>query len=168
MQADTHDTTAFGRREALGLLSALAFLAPRPGHAQATSGTAAKFDRAAFLDASGLVTGVKPADLTGLADALFAVFQSQGAATGEALGQLAALARTTPPANLAAAIAGTSLEPAAKALAAAWYTATVGSGPAARLLSYDDALAWKVAGFDATPGVCAGEFGFWAEPPALL
>ena len=156
MQAETDGPSAFGRRDALALLGALAFLAPAPGLAQA------KLDKAAFLDASGLVTGVKPADLTGLSDTLFALFQSQG----EALGQLAALARATPPANLAASIAGTPMEPAAKALAAAWYTATVGAGPSARLLSYEDALAWKVAGFDATPGLCAGEFGFWAEPPA--
>ena len=164
MQADKNDDTAFGRREALGLLGALAFLAPRSGLAQAKPGAAASFDRAAFLDASGLVTGVKPAELTGLTDALLAVFQSQG----EAVGQLAALARGTPPANLAAAVAGTPMEAAAKALAAAWYTATVGAGPAAKLLSYEDALAWKVSGFDATPGLCAGEFGFWSEPPAVL
>jgi len=147
-----------GRREALALLGALVFLAPQAGQARAM------LDRAAFLDASGLVTGVKPAELTGLTDALIAVFQSQA----EAIGQLATLARTTPPANLAAAIAGTPMEPVAKALTAAWYTATIGTGASARLLSYEDALAWKVAGFDATPGLCAGEFGFWAEAPALL
>jgi len=147
-----------GRREAFALLGALAFLVPHPGQAQA------QLDRAAFLDASGLVTGVKPAELTGLTDALLAVFQSQA----EAIGQLATLARTTPIANLVAAIAGTPMEPAAKALAAAWYTATIGTGASTRLLSYEDALAWKVAGFDATPGLCAGEFGFWAEAPAPL
>ena len=88
-----------GRREALALLGALVFLAPQAGQARAM------LDRAAFLDASGLVTGVKPAELTGLTDALIAVFQSQA----EAIGQLATLARTTPPANLAAAIAGTPM-----------------------------------------------------------
>lgn len=154
MQAATNEGPALGRREALALLGALAFLAPLPAGAQA------KLDRAAFMDASGLVTGVKPAELTGLADALLAVFQGQA----EAVAQLAALAQNTPPANLAAAIAGTPMEPAAKALAAAWYTATVGT----KLLSYEDALAWKVAGFDATPGLCAGEFGFWAEAPTPL
>jgi hypothetical protein len=154
MQGDTNGLAAIGRRETLALLGALAFVAPRTGQARDT------FDRAAFLDASGLVTGIKPSELTGLSDALFAIFQAQGAAVA----QLAALARATPPANLAAAIVGTPMEATAKALAAAWYTATVGT----RLLSYEDALAWKVAGFDATPGLCAGEFGFWAEPPAPL
>ena len=108
----------FGRREALGLLGALALFAPGAARAQG------KLDKAAFLDASGLVTGVAPKELTGLTDALLTVFQAQG----DAIGQLAALARATPPADLARAIAGTPMEPVAKALAAAWYTATVGSG----------------------------------------
>lgn len=162
MQSNTKPPVAFGRREALGLLGALASFAPGATLAQTP------LDRNAFLEASGLVTGVKPTELTGLTNALMAVFQAQG----DSVGQLAALARAThpsdPAADLAAAIAGTPMEPVAKALAAAWYTATVGSGEPASLLSYEDALAWKVAGFDATPGLCAGEFGFWADAPAPI
>lgn len=154
MQTNTTEAIAFGRREALGLLGALALFAPGAVQAQAA------LDKRAFLEASGMVTGVKPGELTGLTDALMAMFQAQG----ETIGQLAALARATPPGNLAAAIAGTPMEPVAKALAAAWYTGTVGG----TLLSYEDALAWKVAGFDATPGLCAGEFGFWADAPTSL
>ena len=174
MHTNQTDESAFGRREALGLLGALALFAPGAAHAQnqvqtqaqtqAQTPAQAKLGKTAFLDASGLVTGVKPAELTGLTDALLSVFQAQGAV----IGQLAALARATPPADLAAAIAGTPMEPVAKALAAAWYTATVGAGASAKLLSYEDALAWKVAGFDATPGLCAGEFGFWADAPSSL
>ncbi len=146
-----------GRRDALGLLAGLMALPPGLAATQAT------LSKADFIAASSLATGMEPDKLTGLGDALFAAFQTQG----PALLQLAALARATPPADLAAAIKGTPMEPAARALAAAWYTGTVGSGPAARLLSYEDALAWKAIGFEATPGICAGEFGFWAEPPAV-
>lgn len=148
-----------GRREALALLAGLAAL--RPGLAQADG---AGLDRAAFMQASSLVTGMEAGKLGGLADALLAAFQAQG----PALLQLAALARATPPDDLAAAIHGTAMEPAARALAAAWYTGTLGAGPSATLLSYEDALAWKAAGFDAVPGQCAGEFGAWADPPATL
>jgi hypothetical protein len=58
------------------------------------------------------------------------------------------------------------MEPVAKALAAAWYTGTVGVGASSRLVSYDDAMAWKAVDYEAVPGMCAGEFGFWSEPPA--
>ena len=142
------DKAAFGRRDALALLAGLAALRP----ALAAS-PAAPLDRAGFLAASGVATGMDPAKLTGMADALQAAF----AAHGPALQQLAALA---------AALRGTPMEAAARALAAAWYTGTVGAGADARLLSYEDALAWRAAGYEAVPGTCAGEFGFWSEPPA--
>jgi len=150
------DKAAFGRRDALALLAGLAALRP----ALAAS-PAAPLDRAGFLAASGVATGMDPAKLTGMADALQAAF----AAHGPALQQLAALA-AAPPADLAAALRGTPMEAAARALAAAWYTGTVGAGADARLLSYEDALAWRAAGYEAVPGTCAGEFGFWSEPPA--
>ena len=146
---------AIRRRDALALFAGLAALHPAVGAAQAP------LDRAAFLEASSLVTGVESAKLTGLTDALLAVFRAQAPVVVE----LAALARGAPPADLAATIKGTPMEPVAKALAAAWYTGTVGGGASAILLSHEDALAWKVAGYDAVPGMCAGEFGFWSEAP---
>lgn len=148
-----------GRRDTLALLAGLAAFRPSVSLAQAGAGAA--LDKAGFMAASGLVTGVEPAQLTGLGDALFAAFEAQRLV----IVQLAALARTVPAVDLAVAVRGTPMEPVARALAAAWYTATVGSGAGARLISYEDALAWKVAGYDATPGMCAGEFGFWAEKP---
>lgn len=150
----------FGRRDALGLIAGLAAFGP--DMAQAQQQTAARFDRAAFLQASSLATGFPAEQLTGLADSLFKVFETQG----PAILQLSELARATPPANLAGAVRGTPMEPVARALAAAWYTGTVGSGASSRLLSYEDALAWKAVGYEAVPGMCAGNFGFWSEPPA--
>jgi hypothetical protein len=76
------------------------------------------------------------------------------------------LANTTTPEQFATAIAGTPLEAPCQQLAAAWYTGTIGAGRNAKLVSYDDALAWKAVGMDIVPGNCAGEFGFWSEPPA--
>lgn len=160
MALDIHDEIrlgAIGRRDAIALLASLAALLPHPAPAQPT------LDRAAFLEASSLATGMPPETLTGLTDPLFAAFQAQG----PALLQLAALARQTPPGDLAAALRDTPMEPLARALAAAWYTGTIGAGPAARLLSYEDALSWKATGFEMVPGQCAGEFGFWSEPPAV-
>lgn len=147
-----------GRREAMALLAALAALRPAPGWAQAP------LDKVAFLDASSLVTGMEKAKLTGLTDALLAVFQPQAPVVLD----LAIMARGAQPADLGAAIKGTPMEPVAKALAAAWYTGTVGSGATATLLSYEDAVAWKAAGYAAVPGLCAGDFGFWSQPPAPI
>ena len=142
-----------GRREALALLGGLAAFLPDIARAQPA------LDRAAFLDASGLVTGMPAESLTGLTDALFEAFRAQG----PVVLQLAALARQTPPADLGAAIRGTPMEPVARALAASWYTGTLGP----KLLSYEDALSWKVAGLESVPGQCAGEFGFWSDAPAV-
>jgi hypothetical protein len=148
--------TILGRRDALALLAGLAALHPALAAAQPA------LDKAAFLEASSLATGLEPAKLTGMTDALLAAFQAQS----PTLLQLATLARVTPPADLAAAIKGTPMEPVARALAAAWYTGTLGTGANARLLSYEDAAAWKAAGYEAVPGMCAGEFGFWSDAPA--
>ncbi len=142
-----------GRRDALALLGGLAALLPASGFAQAG------LDKAAFLDASSAATGMPADALVGMTDALFAAFQAQGPAVQE----LAALARRTPPDDFAAAIKGTPLEPVARGLAGAWYTGMAGP----RLVSYEDALSWKVAGFEAVPGQCAGEFGVWSQPPMV-
>lgn len=143
-----------GRRQALALLAGLAALRPAVGAAQAP------LDRAAFLEASSLVTGIESAKLTGLTDALLLAFQPQAAVVL----RIAGLARVG---ELGAAIKGTDMEPVARALAAAWYTGTVGQGASAVLLSYEDAQAWKVAGYEAVPGMCAGEFGFWSDAPVV-
>lgn len=143
---------------------AIAMFTSLPAFGLDTARAESSLSKAAFLDASGLVTGVEPTKLTALTDALLAVFEAQR----PVILRLAALTHATPPADLTAAIAGTPMAPVAKALAAAWYTATIGTGATTHLISFEDALVWKVAGFDSTPGSCAGEFGFWAEPPAPL
>ena len=143
------------RRHALALLAAAAAFLPGAGAAQSA------LDRAALLDASSLATGIEPAQLTGMVDAILEAFQGQAALVQ----QLAALTRIAPP-DLAAAIKGTPMEPVTRALAAAWYTGTLGTGPTARLLSYEDAAAWKALAYEAVPGMCAGEFGAWSEKPA--
>lgn len=167
--ANGREPGLIGRREALALAAGLLALLPRHAPAQTAAQVAVQpaaapaLDRAAFLEASSLVTGMPAESLTGMADALFAAFQAHG----PAILQLAALARQAPnPASdLAATLRGAPAEPAARALAAAWYTGMLGAGPAATLVSYDDALSWKAAGFEAVPGQCAGEFGFWTEAP---
>jgi hypothetical protein len=157
MQADLPDAArtnagadALGRRDALLLLASLAALLPA-GFAEAQTA----IDRASFLRASSLVTGVPPDGLSDLVDPLLAAFRDQG----PALGKLLALGRT---ADLAAAVHGTPLEGLCRQLAAAWYTGTDGTS----VISYEEALSWKVAGFAAVPGQCAGAFGAWADPPA--
>ncbi len=149
---------SMSRRDVLALAAGFAALFPAAAVSQGT------LDAAGFMAASSLVTGVAEGQLTELRSALLAAFQAQG----PAIMQLAAIARQTPSADLAATLKGSALEPVAKALAAAWYTGTAGAGPSAKLLSYDDALVWTVAGFASAPGNCGGEFGFWAEPPPPL
>lgn len=142
-----------GRRDALALLGGLAALLPARGFAQAP----AAIDRAAFLQASSLATGVPANELTGMADALLAAFRDQS----PAITQLIAFGGKGAPADIAAAVHGTPLEALCRQLAAAWYTGIAGT----KLVSYEDALAWKVAGYTAVPGECGGEFGAWADPP---
>jgi hypothetical protein len=118
--------------------------------------------KAEFLQISSLVTGFPVAELTGLADPLFAAFQAQSAL----LLQILAVGRRTPPEGFLVALAGGPLEAACQQLAGAWYTGILGMGRNARMVSYDDALSWRAAGYDVTPGSCAGDFGAWAEPLA--
>jgi hypothetical protein len=146
------------RRQVLTTLGAAAALFPLNSRGQ----TQTSLDKTGFLRVSSLVTGFPVAQLTGLSDPLFATFQAQAAV----LLQIDALSRTTPSDGFIAAIAGTPLEPACQLLASAWYTGMLGAGRNAKVISYDDALAWPAAGFETTPGSCAGEFGFWAEAPA--
>jgi hypothetical protein len=143
---------AIGRRDALALLGGLAGVLA----AGSAAGQGA-IDRAGFLRASSLVTGVPEDELTDLADPLLALFRDQS----PALMQLLAAGRGGPPGDIAVAVRGTKLEALCRQLAAAWYTGTDGK----TVLSYDDALAWKVAGFATAPGACGGAFGAWAEPP---
>jgi Membrane bound FAD containing D-sorbitol dehydrogenase len=53
----------------------------------------------------------------------------------------------------------------AKSIVAVWYSGQVGAGEAARVLAYEDALAWPATGYAKAPGTC-GIFGEWTAKPA--
>jgi hypothetical protein len=122
-------------------------------------------DAEAFRHLSAALTGMPAENLPGFGEALR---QSLAASAQQKAGleALLALARTATPEALRSALHGTALEPLARAVAAGWYTGTLGAGGGARVLSYEDALVWRAAGYDSAPSLCGGEFGHWSEPPS--
>src|SRR5262245_19296685 len=84
--------------------------------------------------------------------------------TEDELRRIAELLDSAPSHNMNRLIASSGFEPLAKALVSAWYSGSLGSGESARVLAYEDALAWRATGYAKAPGTC-GEFGDWTGPP---
>ena len=49
---------------------------------------------------------------------------------------------------------------------AAWFAGSYASADGKSLYMYEDALCWSAASYLKPPGVCGGDFGSWANPPA--
>jgi hypothetical protein len=62
-------------------------------------------------------------------------------------------------------VAGAGLATLARSIISVWYSGLVGTGENARVLAYEEALAWRATGFAKAPGTC-GEFADWAAKPA--
>lgn len=58
-------------------------------------------------------------------------------------------------------VAAKGLMTEAKALNLAWYSGMVGS----TVITYDEALMWRVCSFTKPPASCGGEFGYWEHAP---
>jgi hypothetical protein len=62
-------------------------------------------------------------------------------------------------------ISSSGLRDLAKSIISVWYSGQVGVGEAARVLAYEEALAWPATGYAKAPGIC-GEFAEWTAKPA--
>jgi hypothetical protein len=124
-----------------------------------------------FLDLSALLTGVENLNPTLGATYLRALQgnpQFQGQLAG--LYDIAGFGGAAPPVDLSGLeAAGVFDQEASRSLADAiiemWYTGTITQGEETIVVTYVDALAWKVLTFTKPRTVC-GTFGFWETRPA--
>jgi hypothetical protein len=61
-------------------------------------------------------------------------------------------------------IAGSDLQKVAASIVSIWYSGLFGTSENARVLAYEEALAWRATGYAKAPGTC-GEFGDWIMKP---
>ena len=84
---------------------------------------------------------------------------------GANLAKLAALASTTPPDQLDAALKAAGLERTAEIVVAALYTGAVDGPKGPIIVSYDQALVWQACGWTKPNAFCGGPTNYWANPP---
>jgi hypothetical protein len=80
------------------------------------------------------------------------------------LRRIAELVISATPHDIDRLVAGSGLHDLAKSIVTAWYSGLLGTGEGARVLAYEDALAWRATGYAKAPGTC-GEFGDWISRP---
>ncbi|MFC3230692.1 sugar dehydrogenase complex small subunit [Marinibaculum pumilum] len=142
-------TAVMTRRRMLGLSAGLAAAASIDLPLRSALAAPA-LDVDAFLALSARLTGRDATDLDPEVGAgILQALQDQGHG-----GALAALAAESAPAG-----------PLADGIVAAWYSGIAGSGAAARLVTYTDALLWGPLTFTKPGGWCGGATGYWSEPP---
>jgi hypothetical protein len=61
-------------------------------------------------------------------------------------------------------IADSGLQKVAASIVSIWYSGLFGTSENARVLAYEEALAWRATGYAKAPGTC-GEFGDWITKP---
>ena len=165
---------ALSRRDAL--IGALMVLAGTPlgtssgpwPHA-AWAGTL-PLDRQRFLELSAKLCDL-PIKARGVADEIQAAIA--GGTQLERINRLAALVGPAAPETVESLVAASDLGDLAESLIAAWYTGMTGSreelGPTEirRVVTHEDALAWRATGYAKAPGTC-GVFAEWAANPGLV
>lgn len=83
------------------------------------------------------------------------------------LTRLAALVGQAPSETVDTLLATSDLKELAERLIAAWYTGMSGAKETRRVLSHDEALAWRATGYANAPGTC-GVFGEWTAKPGSI
>src|SRR5439155_26388781 len=95
-----------------------------------------------------------------------AMLRALNASVGSAkLKQLAALAASTRPDQLDAALKAAGLERTAEILVAALYTGAVDGPKGTIVVSYDQALVWQACGWTKPNAFCGGQTNYWADAP---
>jgi Membrane bound FAD containing D-sorbitol dehydrogenase len=115
-----------------------------------------------FLELSAKLCAMQIKDES-LADAIQNALVSQYAASE--FKRAASILESAPSQHVDRLIAGSGLRDLAKSIVSVWYSGQVGTGEKARVLTYEEALAWPATGYAKPPGTC-GEFGDWIAKPA--
>jgi hypothetical protein len=95
-----------------------------------------------------------------------AMLKALNASVGNAsLARIAALAASTPPEQLDAALKSAGLENAAEVVVVALYSGTVDTPKGPVVISYDQAIVWQACGWTKPNGFCGGSTNYWATAP---
>ena len=152
------------RRELLQSLLAIAFAMPAGWHNDVLAATL-PLGRDRFVEMSEKLCAMSIEDRS-FADAIQNALLTQHAAAD--FMRLAELVRSAAPQDVDQLVASSGLADLAKSIASVWYSGLLGTGDTARVLAYEEALAWRATGFAKAPGTC-GEFGDWiAKPPSAV
>ena len=79
-------------------------------------------------------------------------------------GRITELLHSAAPEDADRLVVGSPLHKLAKSIVSLWYSGLLGTGEKARVLAYEEALAWRATGYAKAPGTC-GEFGDWIAQP---
>jgi hypothetical protein len=79
--------------------------------------------------------------------------------------RIATVLDTASPQDVDHLISRSGLHELAKSIISVWYSGQIGAGETARVLAYEEALAWPATGYAKPPGTC-GIFGDWSAKPA--
>jgi len=152
------------RRELLQSLLAIALAMPAGWHNDVLAATL-PLGRDRFVEMSEKLCAMSIEDRS-FADAIQNALVTQHAAAD--FRRLAELVRSAAPQDVDQLVASSGLADLAESIASVWYSGLLGTGDTARVLAYEEALAWRATGFAKAPGTC-GEFGDWiAKPPSAV
>jgi hypothetical protein len=149
------------RRELLQRLLAAALATATGWHNDAIA-AALPLDRDRFVELSEKLCAMSIDDGS-LADAIQNALVGQYHA--DDFNRIAALLHTAAPRDVERLVASSGLHELAKSIVSVWYSGLLGTGERARVLAYEEALAWRATGYAKAPGMC-GEFGDWITKPS--
>lgn len=149
------------RRELLAGLLAVALAALAGWPPSGTLAAALPLERKRFLELSAKLCAM-PLENGSLADIIQNALIDQHAA-GE-FRQLAKLLDAAAPEDVGHLAARSGVRQLAKSIISIWYSGQFGTGEEARVLAYEEALAWPATGYAKAPGSC-GVFGDWTAKP---
>jgi hypothetical protein len=152
------------RREVLLRLLAAALATTTGWHDDAVA-TASPLERDRFVELSEKLCAMSIDDRS-LADVIQNALVDQYAA--DDFKRIAETLHSATPQDIDRLVASSGLQELARSIVSVWYSGLLGTGDRARVLAYEEALAWRATGYAKAPGTC-GEFGDWiTKPPNAL
>ncbi len=152
------------RREVLLRLLAAALATTTGWHGDAVA-AALPLERDRFVELSEKLCAMSIDDRS-LADVIQMALVDQHAA--DDFKRIAETLHSATPQDIDRLVASSGLQELARSIVSVWYSGLLGTGDRARVLAYEEALAWRATGYAKAPGTC-GEFGDWiAKPPNAL
>jgi hypothetical protein len=152
------------RREVLLRLLAAALAATTGWHDDAFA-AALPLERDRFVELSEKLCAMSIADRS-LSDAIQNALVDRYSA--EDFRRIAETLHAATPEDVDRLVTSSGFQELAKSIVSVWYSGLLGTGERARVLAYEEALAWRATGYAKAPGTC-GEFGDWiTKPPKAL